>query len=675
MAHGAHDWCMQLRERFFERGHIPVAALVFVALLGVGLFAFDSAQVAVERRSQVAQARAATTQPTKRCVNDSRYIMTIGTSQDARPEVRGDQLQPRSGTAEKNGCWVSFCVGRTPTENNIARETCTEERYFADDKAVQAASSNNLQASQTFANTIQSSIGNEYTGSGAPESLKNLNLSQEQTDAINRAFSAGVEQQQNAVELAQAEYDAMLAARVECGALGTCVGQAQRELEASNKLDAERMRLEAMQREAQSLQATQSSLSAGRGSEVVASRDAGIVDTRFNTQSTLGSDNPDPSLSTEERDRLARECADNRSSDACRRLQEVGPYRGPNDRTLFERLFGGSSPSAGQSYCVVQTYPSTVISPEPWRPGCLNSPNGQQQCSAIQQMISGCRSPYTGQQQCGGLLLMLNKCPAGSYNPNNPSNPYNYPTPTCTIQASPANAQAGQPVMLQWQSQNASYAYLSDGGQVGPSGTKQVVSQGPTTYTLTVVGYGNQQGRCQTQPGGGTGTGGPTAEISCQPQTADVGSEIAVSFACQNSATSGGSGFSTNGEMSGSRTLTMPQPQLGQHTVTYGLTCSNQGQVHSAQCTININKAAIVLVANPKTVKSGAQTTIGWVTSGMESCSISSSNAAFNTTHASSTGTAGSAKTPALTESTSFTLVCETKTGATKTASTTVPVE
>ncbi|HWO07700.1 MAG TPA: hypothetical protein VNM40_03935 [Candidatus Paceibacterota bacterium] len=280
---------------------------------------------------------------------------------------------------------------------------------------------------------------------------------------------------------------------------------------------------------------------------------------------------------------------------------------------------------------------------------------------------------------CSGILQLLDKCPTGSYNPNNPSNPYNYPRPTCSIRVSPTNVSAaGQAATLTWESQYAQYAYLSNSGQVGPRGSMTVYPQTPTTYVLTVVGHGNQEGKCETQvavAGQGGGSGQPQAQISCQPQTVDVGMQVGISFACQNSSTSGGTGFSTGGALSGSATTTVSAPSLGQHTITYGLNCSNQGVVHSAQCTININKTGIVLVANPKTVQSGAQSNIGWVSSGMDACVISSPTLpAFTAEHASSTNVSGTVKTPALSASATFVLTCQTKTGATKTASTTVSV-
>ena len=164
-------------------------------------------------------------------------------------------------------------------------------------------------------------------------------------------------------------------------------------------------------------------------------------------------------------------------------------------------------------------------------------PDGPQ-CPPIQQIISGCPNPFMPHQpQCGGLMALLNQCPSGAYNPNNPSNPYNHPQPTCRLTVSPTNVSAaGQAATLTWQSEYAQYPSLSNSGQISPNGSMTVYPQGATTYTMTVMGYGNQQGQCQAQVtiGNQGGAAQPTAQISCQPQTADIGMQVGISFAYQN---------------------------------------------------------------------------------------------------------------------------------------------
>ncbi len=201
-----------------------------------------------------------------------------------------------------------------------------------------------------------------------------------------------------------------------------------------------------------------------------------------------------------------------------------------------------------------------------------------------------------------------------------------------------------------------------------------------------------QQGQCTTQvtvgaqtPTSGTDTGTssdkPKAQISCQPKIADVGMTVSISYACQNASTSKGDNFSTDNQQSGSATADVTSPTAGSTNITYGLTCSKDGQTDSAQCTVNVNKPSIVLVGNPKNVKSGAVSNIGWVTGAMESCVISSPTLGSDwkpggaLDASGNPQTSGAVKSPALTQSTKFVLNCTTKAGGTKTAETTVEIQ
>jgi hypothetical protein len=167
----------------------------------------------------------------------------------------------------------------------------------------------------------------------------------------------------------------------------------------------------------------------------------------------------------------------------------------------------------------------------------------------------------------------------------------------------------------------------------------------------------------------------PTAQLSCQPQTADVGMSLALTFGCQNATTATGSGFDTQGNLSGSAAITLAAPPAGTNTATYSLTCDNQGTKASAQCSVQVNKATIVLVANPSAVASAASATIGWVTTGMQSCVISSADLPdFTSSNAGKTSVNGVAQTPALTSNAQFLLHCQTLGGSTKDATTSVTI-
>ncbi len=190
--------------------------------------------------------------------------------------------------------------------------------------------------------------------------------------------------------------------------------------------------------------------------------------------------------------------------------------------------------------------------------------------------------------------------------------------------------------------------------------------------------YGGQNNSCvvgwQCVPTGGGGTLPLTAQLSCQPHVVDVGMTIAITYSC-SSGTSIGAGFQTGGAQTGSTTVTVSDPPGNANVATYGLTCSDQGTAASKQCSVQVAKPAIVLVANPKSVPSGTTSAIGWVTSGMQSCIISSPELSdFTEQHKNATNVNGAVVTPPLSSPATFVLKCATIGGGTRAASTTVSI-
>lgn len=167
----------------------------------------------------------------------------------------------------------------------------------------------------------------------------------------------------------------------------------------------------------------------------------------------------------------------------------------------------------------------------------------------------------------------------------------------------------------------------------------------------------------------------PTAQLSCQPQVADVGMTIAISYSCGNATGSAGQGFDTGNALSGSATTTLSNPPAGATKATYGLQCVNGTIPATASCSVDISRPSIILVANPKVVAVNASSTIGWLTTGMKSCVVSSPDMPeFTAQNALNTSVNGMAITPALTETSVFLLRCTTQGGQTKDATTTVQV-
>jgi hypothetical protein len=163
------------------------------------------------------------------------------------------------------------------------------------------------------------------------------------------------------------------------------------------------------------------------------------------------------------------------------------------------------------------------------------------------------------------------------------------------------------------------------------------------------------------------------ASLSCSPTTADVGSILTFNYSCaQGTATS--SSFIASGS-SGTATTTVAASPAGTNTATYSLSCASGSQTSSAQCSVQVNHPTIVLVANPSTISAGGTSLIGWTTSGMQSCRISSpSDPTFTAQNSANTSVSGSVQTPALTTTTQFDLTCTTVGGGTATSSTIVTI-
>ena len=168
--------------------------------------------------------------------------------------------------------------------------------------------------------------------------------------------------------------------------------------------------------------------------------------------------------------------------------------------------------------------------------------------------------------------------------------------------------------------------------------------------------------------------GAPTAQLSCQPQVADPGMTIAITWGC-SAGVSTASGFSTGGALSGATSMAVSAPSGSTNTVAFGLVCSNQSLSSSASCTVQVAKPAIVLVANPDSVPLNDKATIGWVTSGMEKCTVSSPDQLdFTERNASRTNINGVAEMSPITETTDILLTCTTLGGNVREATSTVTV-
>lgn len=171
----------------------------------------------------------------------------------------------------------------------------------------------------------------------------------------------------------------------------------------------------------------------------------------------------------------------------------------------------------------------------------------------------------------------------------------------------------------------------------------------------------------------GTGTTTPpVATLSCEPPVADVGMSIAITYGCSSGlATS--SSFRVTTQPGGSATTTLVNPPGGANTATYSLACVDQGRTSGAQCSIQVSRPSIILVANPKTVTLGGTSLISWLTTGMDSCVISSPDQQdFTERNSAYTSANGAATTSPVSATSMFLLHCDTFAGGVREATTTV---
>ena len=154
--------------------------------------------------------------------------------------------------------------------------------------------------------------------------------------------------------------------------------------------------------------------------------------------------------------------------------------------------------------------------------------------------------------------------------------------------------------------------------------------------------------------------------LLCLPNPVAEGEEALIVWACRDDAhTTTGSSVDTQGRVIGKAIVTPSQ------TTTYGVTCVSAERALEAQCTVVVAQPALAIAATPNTVLRGGTVQLSWRTKDVNSCVVS----ARELPTLQREGVNGTITTPAVTETTTFTLTCESATGTIVEESTTVTLE
>src|SRR3989344_599634 len=198
--------------------------------------------------------------------------------------------------------------------------------------------------------------------------------------------------------------------------------------------------------------------------------------------------------------------------------------------------------------------------------------------------------------------------------------------PTCTISANPSNiAYSGTtytPVIVSWNSTNASSANLTNVGSVALSGSQTFYPSSTNTYVLTVYNTQGTSGQCQTTVTVTGASEAPSCWITLTPQ---YGSGYNYNQATLSWGSTNASSASINPSIgsvstSGSQTV---YPGTNQ---TYTMTVYNsQGQSANCQTSSYYHPGHLycTITANPSTVQPNGTTYLTWTSYGASSASLS----------------------------------------------------
>lgn len=241
------------------------------------------------------------------------------------------------------------------------------------------------------------------------------------------------------------------------------------------------------------------------------------------------------------------------------------------------------------------------------------------------------------------------------------------PVPTVSLTATPSSVASGGSTTLAWTSTNAASCTASGGwsGSKNLSGSEARSNLTATTaYTLSCTGAGGTAAQTVTvnvtQPT-------PTLALNANPTAIQQGGSSTLTWSSSN-ATS----CSASGDWTGTRPVSGSESTgtlTAARTYTYTLGCTGPGGSISQSATVAVGALpapVVTISANPAQVASGGTSNLTWSTTNAQTCT------AFGG-WSGARATAGTFTTPALAQTTLYTLTC-TGLGGTGAGNTTVTV-
>ncbi len=215
--------------------------------------------------------------------------------------------------------------------------------------------------------------------------------------------------------------------------------------------------------------------------------------------------------------------------------------------------------------------------------------------------------------------------------------------PTCTLTASPTSVQQGGSSTLNWNTQNAVSATLTDAGTVALSGSRTFSNlQSTRNFTLTVRSASGATNTCTASVGVYSTpipprpNPVPTCTITASPTSVSYGQYTTISWSSYNASSAN---ITNIGAVSTSGTRSV----MPNGTVTYTMTVFGQGGSNSCSTTVYTQTQPpyyppvpptyppynppttnlyCTLTANPTTIRNGQSALLSWTSYGAVSASL-----------------------------------------------------